>query len=653
MNTRRALPILAAVALSAMAPKCEPPAPPPLPPEPPSEQGLGPNEEDAAARLVPALLAQDRLAMVATARRSGSDFVYAVYADLDRDGRITRVLFRRSRRPDGTYDYPRVGMDGDLDSGQDPLARTDPRALASYEEELGASGGTGLIPLAATTFPYAEERIAAAFDHPGAGDLLLVHTPAGTDPREIGNHGNLDVTQSRSPLVLSGAGVRPADGTATGTYTTLAKLVDIAPTVAKALGVAPVRGLRLDGSPGTTYLKRQDGRVLDEVLDGRTARRAVIVVSDGASHTRLRRLLEQGRLPFLARLVRRGGFFREGAIGNLPSNTYPGHNVIGTGCYSGHHGLLDNDWYDRKDRAVKNPYEEKIGSSDYLSPGVETLFEALERTHGRWDGRLGGAYTISIGDPCSRGASLGLLELDFPQGFPLIDGNSVVPVPDSFASSRTLTLGMALQQVLTMAVERQFLEGGTKHPFPMLTLLNLPLTDMYGHEAGPHSPLADDVYIAMDAFVGLIVRRLEKLGLLEDTLFVVTADHGMALQDRAAAGTLADALVRAGVEGVFSSERFVYLKCVDVEVSLPALQAGTANEVVVTVRDDDFDSSRVRPGISEAEVAIEIGSRRWTARTDYVGQAVLSVTPPAGSSRARIVVEAPGFTRAVREMPVR
>ena len=56
---------------------------------------------------------------------------------------------------------------------------------------------------------------------------------------------------------------------------------------------------------------------------------------------------EDGKLPNMAKLTAAGAFFEFGAIGNFPANTFPGHNSIGTGCYSGHHGLLDNHYYDR------------------------------------------------------------------------------------------------------------------------------------------------------------------------------------------------------------------------------------------------------------------------------------------------------------------
>ena len=120
---------------------CTPPQPPAVPPEPPSEQGLSANEEAAAAKAIPTILGLDRIAMVITARRQGGDWVYEATSDYDRDGQPTRLRFRRVAGGDGTCSYPREPLQGDLDPGQDPLGRTDPRALSSRAEERAASNG--------------------------------------------------------------------------------------------------------------------------------------------------------------------------------------------------------------------------------------------------------------------------------------------------------------------------------------------------------------------------------------------------------------------------------------------------------------------------------------------------------------------------------
>jgi len=59
------------------------------------------------------------------------------------------------------------------------------------------------------THPFAYERIAQLFDSPRAPDIM-VSPKAYTYGIQPGQHGALDVVQSRAPLIFSGPGVSPA-----------------------------------------------------------------------------------------------------------------------------------------------------------------------------------------------------------------------------------------------------------------------------------------------------------------------------------------------------------------------------------------------------------------------------------------------------------
>src|SRR5260370_5167800 len=81
-----------------------------------------------------------------------------------------------------------------------------------------------------------------------------------------GQHGALDVVQCRAPLVFSGPGVRR------GTFKLNARQVDVAPTIARIAGLPKIAGLDASGSPAEVYMKRQDGRSLDEIIDDKAER---------------------------------------------------------------------------------------------------------------------------------------------------------------------------------------------------------------------------------------------------------------------------------------------------------------------------------------------------------------------------------------------
>ena len=94
-------------------------------------------------------------------------------------------------------------------AGVDPVASEDPMAFLPYDREVASPGPRRSVDNA---YPYAAERILSLFADPTRSpDLAVVHTPRHWFPDEgghVGEHGSLDVIQSRAPLVLSGAGVR-------------------------------------------------------------------------------------------------------------------------------------------------------------------------------------------------------------------------------------------------------------------------------------------------------------------------------------------------------------------------------------------------------------------------------------------------------------
>src|SRR3990172_11965562 len=171
------------------------------------------------------------------------------------------------------------------------------------DEELAASKASGFPgddPNAAyiepehNAYPFAYERIAQLFDSPNAPDLV-VNPKAYAFGRQPAQHGALDAIQARCPLVFSGPGVRP------GVVDIPACQVDVAPTIARLMGFPLIDGRDVTGRTASergvdpdVYLRRQDGRVLEEVLDagpdgelGARPERVYIVLIDGLSNSEL------------------------------------------------------------------------------------------------------------------------------------------------------------------------------------------------------------------------------------------------------------------------------------------------------------------------------------------------------------------------------
>ncbi|MEX0800003.1 MAG: alkaline phosphatase family protein [Dehalococcoidia bacterium] len=610
-------------------------------PERPGGQGLDANQEESGNRAIVALLTDPERGHhtdLAITYREGADGqgAYEVWS------KRGMVRFQRSYAEDGAqtggrppgYAYSVIER-----IGEDPIANQDPTALATLAEELEAgakSGHSGTDPARAfvepeqLSYPLALERIAQLFDSPNAPDIA-VNPKSYAFGRQPGQHGSLDVVQSRAPLVFSGPGVKP------GMTDTICAQVDVAPTLAQLLGLPLIDGRDASGrtssergAPPDVYLKRQDGRPIDAILDidsngePRTRpERVYIMLLDGLSNTELQERLEKDAesIPNLQRLIEGGVMFRFGTTVNFPSITWPSHNALGTGAWCGHHDIVNPAYYLREKREAIAPQALQFETGRYLNPEVETLFEAVHRAFGKWDGSSG-ALTASINEPCSRGAGHSTLERRIVGDVDRIKEFSRAHYEDTsrrwkedgqegvYRYSRTDTQGLG-QAVM--------LFGDEDHPPPTLTYHEFTITDAVGHDYGPHAEAIRDALIETDRRIGEILSLLDRRGLFESTLFVVTTDHGMAPIATSLSADPVRAVLDAGLKAVVPSP-LVYLLDMDVAVE-PAPDGRT---VTVTVLENDADERGEQPPVADAEVKVIEGAQVLAeSRTDAFGVAGL------------------------------
>ena len=187
----------------------------------------------------------------------------------------------------------RYGGPAELVSGTNPIGSEDPLAFLPYDAELANPS-----PRISTenAYPLAWQRLRSFFADPDRSpDLAIVHTPRHFFPDEgghVGEHGSLDVIQSRAPLILSGAGIPRR-----GYVDAHARLVDVGPTLAFLAGVPAMDLVDAEG-------RALDGRVLREHLEqGGTRRHVIGMLWDGAHCGDLLHLAQTGELPGVARLI--------------------------------------------------------------------------------------------------------------------------------------------------------------------------------------------------------------------------------------------------------------------------------------------------------------------------------------------------------------
>jgi predicted AlkP superfamily pyrophosphatase or phosphodiesterase len=455
------------------------------------------------------------------------------------DGRVT---FRRTSS--GTsWDFEVVAVEG-----RDPLANQATDHLAPLPAELA----NRFPERTENAYPNAFLQLSQLFDSPAAPDLCAIHTAAHNwqdQGGHIGEHGSIDVVQSRAPFIVAGAGVRNE-----GLVPRSCRLVDVAPTIAALMGVAPTPSVGENGLARDGYLRRQDGEVVDGVIDEMATRPEHVVgfLFDGANANVLYDLAARGEAPNVARLIEMGTAFGHGAMSSLPTVTLANHTSILTGVQPGHHGILHNAWWDRASQRqiVTNSPATWIEAMATLGDDIETLYEAVLRT---WPH----AVVASINEPADRGASYSTFgELRSgrdlgrpPAELPHSTERFVRPVKEYRWSSK-----------IDHSTVTQFRDVWAQaDPRPRFTWCNFTLTDAAFHEGGPYSEIAAASVHDTDGRLGEILDEIERSGVFDRTAFFLVADHGMEESNPECTGNWADALDATGLRYRDEGYGFIYV----------------------------------------------------------------------------------------------
>jgi len=227
----------------------------------------------------------------------------------------------------------------------------------------------------------------------------------------------------------------------------------------------------------------------------------------------------------------RGAFYREGRA-VMPTVTNTNHVSIMTGAYAEAHGVVNNAfWAEAVPR--RGMTSER---ADLLQ--VETLFTVAERTRPKLvtAALFGKTRLVPLFTASASQRAPDILWGDPDTPTEPIDRNR------GFASDRR-TMDKALEVIATSD--------------PDLLFVGLPDVDRTSHVFGPDSHRARTAMLEADRQVDRLIRALKRSGAWEDTVLMITADHGFAdVSPDAAAGrpypmiTLGSVMEAQGLAGV-------------------------------------------------------------------------------------------------------
>lgn len=230
---------------------------------------------------------------------------------------------------------------------------------------------------------------------------------------------------------------------------------------------------------------------------------ALIYLVDGARADVMQQLLEAGELPNIQQHVVRDGTSRL-ATTVLPSATGPAYLPFMTGCYPGTLNIPGLRWLDRREYFAKalgryrfrsyNGPEAGMFDGD-MPPEHPTMYEIFDNP-----------YNI-----------LSLITRGLPRGHNLTAWSKPFAYVRAHLTHDWHRVDALSRRCLLSCLDRD----------PDFIYAVFPAVDSFSHLKHPHHDETLQAYRNVDASVGEVVAKLKRLGRWDDTLLILTADHGL------------------------------------------------------------------------------------------------------------------------------
>jgi hypothetical protein len=314
----------------------------------------------------------------------------------------------------------------------------------------------------------------------------------------------------------------------------------------------------------------------------------VLIVMDGfrADYQQL------APMPNLTQLIERGTTFERAWVGHLESYTPSSHATISTGAKPAHSGVIGFEWRDpvTHEEDYTGWYKDVIAGrleQQLLQHGVNSIPQAIKAKDPT-------ARVVALSSEKYYAAdALGGHAADYilyglPQGSKIVTKGIPHHIPPrGFMSNPALSASWPLRHGQFDAMSMTMALESLRELDPRVLMINLPGPDIYGHRVGgPASPhVMEGIVAGCDAQIGRLVTALRDRGILDETIFVITADHGMVSNVYQVDDThLKDVVRQGGGDYLFHTGG----NCAYIWLRNPAASPGVAQHLVNTIKPAHF-----------------------------------------------------------------
>lgn len=295
------------------------------------------------------------------------------------------------------------------------------------------------------------------------------------------------------------------------------------------------------------------GKLLDIVAPSQKPRYAVIIALDGGRYD----YVERFHTPNIHSLIQNGVSFSNAVASNCPALTAPGYASISTGVFIREHGIYTSlEWYDKKSRKLRYFFDEEKGVMDLEHPTITDFIKVKNPA----------AKVVSISTKDRNalllaGNAADIIVYSYREHVfnrqdveEAYSGVGVHSDHYSWASIRGRELPVYLKDLRlprtvdwrsagfehlgadaadTPYVDRFIMEGALElleKEEPVLLIIGLVSANITAHAYTPDSPEVEDAMLTIDREIGRLIDKLKDMGRFDDTLIVMTGDHGMTVR---------------------------------------------------------------------------------------------------------------------------